>query len=319
MHSAGYGYEPVSVQPGSTSYFSAPEQTLDPSLFDGMHLKANIRAWILNTVMGYLRENYLHPDGWVRIWIAGSGVSYQWSADRQPADLDLMLGVDYPEFRRCNPNLSGLSDSEIASNLNEDMYEELYPEIDGVSFGRSTFEVTVYANLGVNATRDGIKFIHPYAAYDVTQAEWAVLPDKNPPNRIHPSWEMSVEGDRSRGERIIDLYNSTVQQIRGAQNPAHRTNAERTLTQVLDAAEGLYDEIHAGRKAAFSPHGQGYADFHNYRWQAGKRTGVVQALRRLKDYHSANKTRSDFETYGMELPDTETIIRRSVGNYGVRR
>lgn len=319
MSSVDPGYEPVEVRQGSTSYFSEPDSGLDPSLFEGMHLRPHVRQWILSTVHGFLSEHYRGCYEWSRIWIAGSGVSYQWSADRQPADLDLMLGIDYFGFRRANPEYAALGDGEIASMLNENAYTLLYPEIDGVSFGRSNFEVTLYANLGVSADPDGIQFINPYAAYDVTQDEWAVLPDKRPAHNVHPSWQMSVEHDRARGLRIVDMYNSSIEQIRGATNPAHRTNAEQNLRHVLDAAVGLYDEIHAGRKAAFSPQGLGYADFHNYRWQSGKRTGVVQAMRRLKDYVKADAQRSDFETYGMELPDTETIIRRSMGAYGARR
>lgn len=308
-------YEPVEVRPSSTSYFSQPEAELDPSLFEGLHLRHNVRQWILSTVIDWLGAEYAAPQDWVRIWIAGSAVSYQWAASRDPGDLDLMLGIDYLRFRQANPEYTGLSDGEIAREINVNAYTNLYPDIDGVSFGRSNFEVTVYANLGVTADRDGIMFINPYAAYDVTQDEWAVVPDKTPAVHPHPSWNMSVESDRARGERIVGMYLQTIEQIRGAQNPAHRVNAERTLTNVLDAATGLYDEIHAGRKAAFSPAGHGYADFHNYRWQSGKRNGVVQALRRLKDYATANAERDDFETYGMELPDTETLLRRAQTMY----
>lgn len=312
-------YEPVSVDPQSTSYFSAPEQELDPSLFDGNHLKPHVRDWILDTVTAFLNVHYRHGHLWSRVWIAGSGVSYQWSAARDPGDLDLMLGIDYAEFRRANPDFTGFSDTEIATEINQTAYRELYPLIDGVSFGASNFEVTLYANMGVSADVDGIKFINPYAAYDVTQDEWAVLPDPSPAVPMHPAWEMRIEDDKARGQKIVDMYLNAVQQIQQATNPAHRSNAEHNLNQILDAADSLYDEIHSGRKAAFSPYGQGYADFANYRWQAGKSTGVVHAMRRLRDYSKANRERSDFETYGMELPDTETLIRRAMSQYGSRR
>jgi hypothetical protein len=308
-------YEPVEVRESSTSYFSVPEPELDPSLFEGTHLRPHVRQWILSTVHDFLDDHFIGCHDWSRIWIAGSAISYQWSASHGPGDLDLMLGVNYVRFRQANPQYAGMTDSDIAKTLNEYAYTYLYPEIDGVSFGRSNFEVTLYANLGVTADRDAITFINPYAAYDVTQDEWAVLPQKNPTVNIHPSWEMSAESDRARGVRIVDMYNHAITQVRGATNPAHRTNAEAMLKTVLDSAVGLYDEIHAGRKAAFNPHGAGYADFHNYRWQAGKRNGVIQSMKRLKDYVKADAQRTDFETYGMELPDTETLIRRAQTMY----
>ena len=304
-------YEPVNVSSSSTSYFSDPERTLDPGIFDGTHIKPDVREWILDTIYSFLEEKYLVPELWSRIWIAGSGVSYQWAADRDPADLDIMLGVDYVQFRHANPAYAGLMDAEIGKMLNKNMFSELYPEIDGVSFGSSNFEVTVYVNLGVGAAPDDIKFINPYAAYDVTSDLWIVQPSPNPMVRVHPSWDVSVETDRQRGLNIVTRYGKSLEQIRGAQNPAHRVNAERDFENTLDAATALYEEIHAGRRAGFSPSGLGYADFTNYRWQSGKRTGVVQAMKRLKDYSSASKERDDFETYGMELPDTETLVRRA--------
>lgn len=304
-------FDHVSVEASSTSFFSTPERELDPSIFDGHRLKPHVRDWIEGTVLTFLSRKYVEPRLWTRLWIAGSGVSYQWAADRDPSDLDVMLGVDFVQFRRANPAYAGFGDSDIATLLNRDMFQELYPEIDGVSFGQSNFEVTVYVNLGVTADPDGILFINPYAAYDVTTDEWAVPPDPNPMVRVHPSWDSSVEADRRRGEEIVRHYGDALRNIRGSSNPAHRTNAERKLAEVLDAATALYEEIHAGRRAGFGPAGAGYADFTNYRWQSGKRTGVVQAMKRLKDYQKSAKEASDFETYGMELPDTDTLVRRA--------
>jgi len=308
--------EPVTVNQSSTSYFSEPEAELDPSLFEGEHLKANVRDWVLDTVHDFLDGKYTGSGDWARVWIAGSGISYQWSADRDPGDLDVMLGINYVRFRHANPGYAGLSDMEIARMLNVDMFSDLYPQIDGVSFGRTRFEITVYANMGVTAEPTGILTINPYAAYDLTSDRWAVMPQRHPTHHIHPSWDQTVEMDRMRGEHIIGHYGKALEQITGAQNDAHRTNAVGYLKNALDAASGLYDEIHAGRKAAFNEFGHGYADFHNYRWQSGKRTGVIQAMKRLKDYQSAAQSATEMETYGMELPDHETLIRRAGTYYG---
>jgi hypothetical protein len=73
----------------------------------------------------------------------------------------------------------------------------------------------------------------------------------------------------------------------------------------------LFDDIHAARRLAFSSTGQGYSDFYNYRWQAGKKYGTVPALRQMHEYWQASKKKEADETYGIELPDTDTLIRRA--------
>jgi len=253
----------------------------------------------------------MHSETWTRIWIAGSGVSYQWAASREPADLDVLIGVDYVEFRCANPAYVSFSDSEIASILNEHFYDALsgptgeFPFSDGVEY-----EVTAYVNKGVSAARDAILAINPYAAYDVSQDEWALTPQPMGAS-MNPSWEMSVERDRQYAEDLVSEYGNALRSVQGAANPAHRANAEARLAQIMDSASGLYDELHAGRRAAFTTAGAGYADFNNYRWQAGKRNGIIQATKRIRQYLQDAQSRSDFETYGMELPDTETLVRRA--------
>ena len=82
----GSNSNPVHIQGSPTSYFSAPEQELDPRLFSGTTLNGWVRNGILQLLFGFLNENYRHPDLWCHVWSAGSGVSYQWSAAREPGD-----------------------------------------------------------------------------------------------------------------------------------------------------------------------------------------------------------------------------------------
>ena len=309
---------PVGLSPSATSYFSEPEDHLDPVLFDGNRLRPEVRHWVLRTVMSILHEpgrdsmpGLLHAETWIRVWIAGSGVSYQWSATRDPADLDVLLGINYVEFRRANPAYVSFTDAEVASMLNELFYEEMQgPRGDFPFSDAFGYDVTVYVNRGVSAARDSILSINPYAAYDVTQDEWALLPQRMSAS-VNPAWEMSAERDRQYAEDLVREYGDALRSIRMAQNSAHRTNAENRLQQVMDAGAALFDELHSARRAAFGPAGAGYADYNNYRWQAGKRNGVVQASKKIREYLKAAKDRTDFETYGTELPDTETLIRRA--------
>ena len=47
---------------------------------------------------------------------------------------------------------------------------------------------------------------------------------------------------------------------------------------------------------------------------AGKASGVIQALKQIKEIATMGKKEFEKQTYGMELPDTSTLIRRSLGN-----
>jgi hypothetical protein len=80
-----------------------------------------------------------------------------------------------------------------------------------------------------------------------------------------------------------------------------------------DQASTFFDDIHAGRKIAFSKIGAGYSDFNNYRWQAGKRSGIIQALRTIKDSKTEAEKQQQLQTYGVELPTTDTLLRRIHG------
>ena len=101
---------PVSLEPSETSYFSAPGAGLDPRLFRDGKIIPSIRASILRILFEHLRNHYYNPDAFATVWLAGSGVSYQWSASRTPADLDCLVGINYLMFRQSNPQYKTLSD-----------------------------------------------------------------------------------------------------------------------------------------------------------------------------------------------------------------
>lgn len=293
---------PVQLQGSPTSYFSAPEQELDPDLFTNTTIKSWVRNGLLEKLMSFLNAGYRHPDTWTRVWIAGSAVSYQWSADRDPADLDVLIGIDYIKFRKAHPEYMGLSDIEISKMLNEDFRNNLQPETENWN----GFEVTFYVNPGAT----DIRTINPYAAYDLTHNEWTVFPSKEaaPENK---DWESLVLKDKAKASDIVSRYTQALTELKGSQNDAARRNAEFKLQQALMQGSMLFEDIHKSRRYAFRPDGKGYFDFYNYRWQAGKKYGTVPALRQMSEYWSAYKAQQAEETYGIELPDTQTLIRRA--------
>ena len=291
------------ITPGATSYFSAPSSELDPQLFQGTSLRISMREGILSILFDYLGHNFTDPYRWTKAWLAGSGVSYQWEAARYPGDLDCLVGIEYTKFRQTNPDYAGYSDNEIASMLNEGFNSVIMPntkEWNG-------YELTYYVNPATD-----IRDINPYAAYDLIADAWTVEPDRNPLPPYSRDWEQKALRDHDAAVDMIERYNQALNELRGATNPAYRTNAERKLKLVQEQVASLYDDIHHGRKEAFSQKGFGYADFHNYRWQAGKKSGAVQALRTIKDQRDRQLKQEQQKLYGIELPNADTLIRRTL-------
>jgi hypothetical protein len=259
-------------------------------------------------LLDFLGREYRHAEIWAHPWLAGSGVSYQWSASRQPADLDCLIGVDFVQFRKANPEFAGLSDSEIAYQINDDFYSLLQPKTSDWN----GFELTFYVNPGGTDIRD----IKPYAAYDLKYDEWTVTPSPLAAAPAIPAWESSAVADRAMATQISTRYLAALNELRVATNPASRRNSEVRLKMAMEQAVNMYEDIHMGRRLAFSTDGEGYADFHNYRWQAAKREGTVQALKPIREQANALAEQESAQ-YGVELPDTTTLIRRAA-LYGKR-
>ena len=293
---------PVAIEPSETSYFSSPNAGLDPRLFRDNKIIGSVRNGILSILFDHLRRHYYNPEAYIHVWLAVSGVSYQWAANRSPADLDCLVGVDYIAFRKSNKKFVGLSDQEIASMFNEDFRAELYPHTSNYL---DSFELTFYVNVATD-----IRTIKPYAAYSLTDDDWTVEPSE--PN-INPGrdWERKVARDESMTVEILERYSNALASIGTATTATARINAEASLKLAVEQGAALFEDIHHGRGSAFSPSGMGYADYANYRWQAGKKAGLVQALKQLKEI--STKTRQEFEaqTYGMELPSAKVLVRRA--------
>jgi hypothetical protein len=294
---------PVESQPGETSYFSEPAAGLDPRLFRNERLIPGIRSAILSTAFTYLSRDFQDPESWSNVWLAGSGVSRQWAAHRAPADLDCLIGVDYVAFRQSNLKYVGFSDQEIASTLNEGFSTELNKDTSNFM---DTYELTFYVNV-----RSNIVDIKPYAAYSLTADDWTVTPVTQLPAR-KKDWDQRVSGDTNLALAIIGRYQSALNTITAAQNDSARRNAEVALKLSISQGAALFDEIHQGRKTAFSPSGEGYLDYANYRWQAGKESGSVPALKQLKEISKETQKEFDVMTYGIELPDASVLIRRAI-------
>jgi len=275
---------------------------LDPKLFEGRVLRAWARNGIMSLLMDFLKLHYRHPELWTQPWLAGSAVSYQWEAAREPGDLDCLIGVDFIQFRRANPEFAGLSDREIAGELNDEFHSNLQLQ----TANWNGYELTFY----VNPTATDIKAIKPYAAYDLKYDEWTVTPDPNQTPMWNAEWDQIAQKDSEMAHQVHTRFTGALQDIQMSQSAPLRRNAENKLTMAAAQGNALYNEIHENRSIAFSSGGQGYQDFNNYRWQLGKRYGTIEKLRGIREYmKSAVKDQS---TYGVELPDADTLVRREL-------
>jgi hypothetical protein len=278
----------------STSYFSEPSQSLDPNLFEGRTLKSWVRQGIMQLLADFFMHEFRHHELWSHPWLAGSGVSYQWSAARQPGDLDCLVGVDGIQFRKANPEYSGLLDTEVADMINELFRSLLQPKTEDWN----GYELTFYVNPGAS----DIKTINPYAAYDLKYNEWTVPPDPSQRAPHNAEWEMVIDNDNKTATQIHTRFTSALNDVQMSHQDASRRNAQVKMMAAQSQAEALFGEIHGGRHQAFTTGGAGYYDFNNYRWQGGKSTGAVQMLKKVRDYGAANLP---------EIPSTTTLIRRA--------
>ncbi|MFI1796510.1 hypothetical protein ACH427_04015 [Streptomyces sp. NPDC020379] len=294
---------------GGSGYFSEPSRELDPNLFDGDHIKPDVRDWILTTVRNFF-DRYKGFDDWAEVWLAGSGISYQWAADRGNGDLDVLIGIDFAKFVYDNPKYKGLTSEEVADMTNASMRASLWPETAHTKIGNRDYEVTFYWN-AARGTKD-ITAIRPYAAYSLTKNQWTIQPPELPedPRNLYPTeYTEAADQDERQARHLIDRYRDLQQQLAAVAkgSPGWMTTATHLKKVIANAAQ-LYDSIHLGRHQAFSPNGDGYGDFDNFRWQSAKERGITTALREIKGIGATAQELTDTQLYGQPIADAQQAL-----------
>jgi len=169
----------------------------------------------------------------------------------------------------------GLATKKLLTTLNEGFRADLQP--DTAEF-LDAFELTFYVNVQTN-----ILNIKPYAAYSVTEDDWSVKPSLQTAQR-RKDWDVRVERDHSMAIEIFSRYTQALNKMQAAQNAPSRVNAQTEITLAAAQAAALYEDIHHGRRVAFSESGEGYLDYANYRWQANKDSGIVARAKEVKRF-----------------------------------
>jgi 2'-5' RNA ligase len=217
----------------------------DQRLFSGDHLRPEVRQDILDRVGGVLGA-YDGWEKWTRVYFAGSQAA-QWldQNGQGNGDFDILIGIDFEEFRGLNPQFEEIEDAEIATTLTDELWakanaKEYYFTLhDGRSVG--PFDRTFYCN----PRAWDIKALHPYAAYNVTSDDWAVHPLQVPKNWSAKSLPESYWG-------YAEALLAEIKAI-GQLPPEERHRM----------AENLWEELHSHRSDAFADGGHGLFDLSN--------------------------------------------------------
>ena len=205
---------------GGSGYFSAPSDELDPNLFDA-HLVSgrgglqwHLSPWVRSSLLELLEhglQRYLSLRGahdWLHAWLAGSGITYQWHADRGNGDLDVLFGVDMPGFVHYNPEYHGIPERDIANYSDTILKQKLWPKTARTRFGQQEYEVTFFWAPGVGSR---IEHIHPYSAYDLLSDAWVVTPPALPddPRALYPrEWYDAAERDSKAASYLQTRHGS---------------------------------------------------------------------------------------------------------------
>ena len=299
---------------GHSGYFSAPSHGLDPHLFDAEHLNPGVRAWIWDTLCDAISRDFGFSGvpRWLYAWIAGSGVTYQWAGDRGvTGDLDVLFGFDYTAFVLDNKEMSGIPEDELASYVNAGLKEKLWPKTAHKDLNGKVYEVTFFFNPG---TEKDIRAIHPYAAYDLRKDKWAVRPPLSPGSAAptYPEeWYSAADEDTRAATSIVATYTAATKKA-DVHDAAGARARQAALNQSFAQAHALFDDIHIGRREAFTDQGKGYSDYHNFRWQQAKATGVIAGLSKVIESAKAVKEENDRATYGAPVEAADVLLQRAV-------
>lgn len=241
------GDHPVHTENGvwmpSGRYWGPNSEQNDQRLFDGDHLRPEIRQDILGRLNHFFDDQgYADWREWAKVYFAGSEAA-KWAPFN--GDFDIIIGINWPEFREANPQHGDESDIQAATAMTDGLWK--HANVDGYYFhldgGKKVgpFDRTFF----VNPLAWDIRKLHPYAAYDVTDDRWAVEPLKVPKDWSAASLPSSYWEYADALVKEIDAI--------GKLPPEERARM----------AQNLWEEIHTHRSDAFSDGGKGMFDISN--------------------------------------------------------
>lgn len=239
---AAWARQKIANHPSPTSRVFGPTYGLDHRLFEGEHLRPEVRTAVMAR-LGPVIEPVLGDDWqrYTKVYLAGSEAS-EWTSETLEGngDFDTLIGVDYDALKgEPGVPVADLDDQDITDELNKALRENYNASPWKAPFG-GEWDLTGY----VNAGSYDIRRIKPYAAYNITDDEWAV----RPPHL--PDW--SIDKLPEGGQNLLDEaegYAAIIEAIDKMPEP-FRTQQ----------GKALWHHLHSDRGRAFSDEGEGWLD-----------------------------------------------------------
>lgn len=294
---------------GASGYFSKPQLNLDPALFEGDTVRPKVSEHVCRTLFRFWKgRGYHSPEAWATVWLAGSGITYQWAGDRGNGDLDTIIGIDWPVFYEYNPHWGHVGIGQVTEALDNELRQRLWPRTAHTQFGDRSYELTYY----VNQDATDIRTINPYAAYNLSTNTWTVRPPEytafsDDPGT--PTWHAYSDRDKDLADNVWSTVVAGLEALRTV-----GVNRENILMYIEDAVNQgvrLLEDIHGSRRNAFGPQGHGYMDFNNWRWQMAKKNGLVAVLGAIEQAKEAATEAAERSLYGGPLVAADQILMRA--------
>lgn len=252
-------------------FWSKPRTSLDQTVFDGKHLKPEIRDYALDHLFAFWQDKYKDAPKWTRVFLCGSAASYQYAEPvGTHADIDILVGINVEMFKRANPQFADLTEDEIDMLMNKEFNLELEPQTKEY--------MGFYVTFFVNPDSWDIHNINPYAAYNITDDKWDVPPlelpaDWDPFKYFDPKLIADSYKDVDAAHDIVDRYNQ-----------AKDRGDDAARVQAVQDATALFSRLYTGRQLAYRPGGHGYFDDGNFRWQLMEAEGALQPIWDIKNF-----------------------------------
>jgi len=110
----------------SGRYWGPNSAQNDQRLFEGDHLRPEVREDLLRILDSFMRPRYREWPSWTKAYFAGSQAA-RWldESGRGNGDFDMLIGIDFDKFRQHNPEYAGEDDESIAKMLTDGMHRSI--------------------------------------------------------------------------------------------------------------------------------------------------------------------------------------------------
>jgi hypothetical protein len=285
-----------------TQRLFGPTQGLDHRLFDGDHLKSDVRDYILTTLGGFW--NPLYGDGWVgwsKVYFAGSEAS-EWTSPELEGnnDFDVLIGVNYDEARKDVPGFRTMSDQEITDLLNKQLRVlDEQTAFVWIPVSNETVNYDSWENPDVNdqdltksmtnssvsmSKRTGQR-LPSQNILDSKQAMSATTWNEQESLEVNPVGKTRLGSLPERNARIVERRStSPVHMSHQQQNPGDVQHVRRSIYETV-----IYESTTGSRHSSLTPslpskvEDVGYADGMTFDSQSTMTTAAVQGNERAEN------------------------------------